>query len=583
MAFKPKQKAKFFIPNVFAIDDEVIASNKDPFWILENQKLFIKTKTGEMVPFVLNTVQTKLHNKIKKDLSDEKMLRYWILKARQLGISTYIEALMYCLERYYENTNSVIIADDVKGSNYLLEMFKLYHEKLESRFRFEEDKSNEKKLSFKNRHSQIIIDTANNLAAGRKFTFRYAHLSEVAFFPDAATLMVGLNQSVPTLPRTIIIGETTANGRGGYFYMEWQKAKKGESDWEPIFFAWFEMEEYRMPVPEGFKLDDHNAVIGDNENDYMEQYGLDLEQMVWRRWIIRNKCNGDVKQFNQEYPADDHKAFISSGHCRFNTTVLERMEKFCQKGKLGYLEEVGKRMFFREDPKGWIEVFEEPKARKLYIGGFDTSEGIEVEGMADEKQKSDYSAGYILGSKDLTVKARIRCRMEPDVFAEEIRRLATWYNKAFIGVERNKDGLGVLKDLKNAGYDNIYYHESFDPDVMTKEKTRKLGWVTDKITRPLMISHGDQLLREGLLRIVDIELLNEMLTFVRYPDGSIKAQSGCFDDLVMSYLIALQMQRFAPSETVEEVKKDLWDYIGSKESDIEERYNSRNLIRKKVV
>jgi len=40
--------------------------------------------------------------------------------------------------------------------------------------------------------------------------------------------------------------------------------------------------------------------------------------------------------------------------------------------------------------------------------------------------------------------AEIRCHLEPDVFAEELKRLGNYYHKDMIGVERNHPGLGVL-------------------------------------------------------------------------------------------------------------------------------------------
>jgi len=104
-------------------------AKRDPFSLIEDGHLTIKTKSGEMKPFILNKAQRKLHNIIKKLWVENKIIRVWILKARQLGASTYTEALIFAITSQLENQNSTIIADDVKGSNYIFEMSKLYLEK----------------------------------------------------------------------------------------------------------------------------------------------------------------------------------------------------------------------------------------------------------------------------------------------------------------------------------------------------------------------------------------------------------------------------------------------------------------------
>lgn len=160
--------------------------------------------------------------------------------------STLIEALIYAFTSQRQNVNSLIIADDIDGANYLFGMSKLFHDELDPDLRHPLKLSNQKKLEFADRYSQILIDTADNTEAGRKYTFQFVHLSEVHYYRNAKILMLGLNQAVPELPMTMIIGETTGNGVGGYFFDQWGKAKKGETDWVPIFLAWFEHDEYRI-------------------------------------------------------------------------------------------------------------------------------------------------------------------------------------------------------------------------------------------------------------------------------------------------------------------------------------------------
>jgi hypothetical protein len=98
--------------------------------------------------------------------------------------------------------------------------------------------------------------------------------------------------------------ESTAHGFGGEFHDRWQQAEAGIGDFEAIFVPWFWSEEYRREVPVGFIPDDEEA-------EYMEQHGLDLDQMVWRRAKIHELK--DPILFRQEYPATAAEAFEFSG------------------------------------------------------------------------------------------------------------------------------------------------------------------------------------------------------------------------------------------------------------------------------
>lgn len=155
------------------------------------------------------------------------------------------------------------------------------------------------------------------------------HNSEVAFWPNAATHFSGVIQAIPDLPGTEIILESTANGVGGEFHSRWQQAERGEGDYIAIFIPWFWQPEYRRQVPDGF-------VLTEEEREYQAAYGLDLEQIAWRR----NKIDDDLKDavlFKQEYPANSAEAFQLSGHDSFIKPDLVLKARKATKQALGPL------------------------------------------------------------------------------------------------------------------------------------------------------------------------------------------------------------------------------------------------------
>ncbi len=93
--------------------------------------------------------------------------------------------------------------------------------------------------------------------------------------------------------------------------------------------------------------------------------------------------------------------------------------------------------------------------------------------------------------------------------------------------------------LRDLNYPRIYYKERIGQqgDPLTSE----MGWKTTRETRPLMIDEFSKWLREERIHIYDSEILGEMMSFVRYPDGQGRAASNAFDDRVMALMITIQM------------------------------------------
>jgi hypothetical protein len=57
--------------------------------------LKLRPKSGPLEPFVFNAAQRKLHEIIERQKATIGRVRVIILKARQLGVSTYIAARLY--------------------------------------------------------------------------------------------------------------------------------------------------------------------------------------------------------------------------------------------------------------------------------------------------------------------------------------------------------------------------------------------------------------------------------------------------------------------------------------------------------
>ena len=183
--------------------------------------------------------------------------------------------------------------------------------------------------------------------------------------------------------------------------------------------------------------------------------------------------------FRQEYPSEPEEAFITSGRPRFNINSLRKYQTLTKKPiRRGYLEEKDGSIMFKDDKNGYISIWKEPKPDTFYCIGADVAEGL-IDG--------DYSCGLV-GDEDFEVVANWYGHIDPDLFGNELIKLAMYYNNAYIGVENNNHGLTTLKAIQHKEYWNIYYQKTYDR--MTEEITQKMGWSTNGKTKPMMIEIG---------------------------------------------------------------------------------------------
>lgn len=265
--------------------------------------LRIKTKSGQLIPFVLNRAQLHIHECLERQKAELGYVRALLLKGRQQGASTYIGGRFYHRTSLNKGVNAFILTHEQDATDNLFKMVDRYHGN--NPLAPQTGAANAKELNFPRLDSGYTVGTAGTKAVGRSKTILLLHGSEAAFWPHAATHFAGVVQAVPSEPGSEVIIESTANGVGGEFHERWQQAEAGIGDYQAIFVPWFWQDEYRRPVPPGFVMDDE-------ETAYAAAHGCDAEQMVWRRAKIAELK--DPLLFKQEYPATAAEAFQTTGH-----------------------------------------------------------------------------------------------------------------------------------------------------------------------------------------------------------------------------------------------------------------------------
>ena len=491
--------------------------------------LKIKTKSGTVVPFRLNDAQRKLYAVAKRQQDAGKPVRLIILKARQLGFSTLTEGLIFHACATRKNVNALIVAHREDATANLFRMSKLFYDELPAPVKPMLRASNAQELVFENPsklrserearpglRSRIRCATAGGRGIGRSDTLQCVHLSEYAFWPDGAdgkaSTLAGILQAVPSLPGTMVVIESTANGFED-FKERWDAAVAGENDFEPVFFAWFENPDYSMPVVPGTEWTPE-------EREMRDAYRLTDEQLQWRRWCIANNCGGSLDMFRQEYPASPGEAFLHSGTGVFdNEQIVLQLERLPGPAGRGEFTD-GE---WTESETGAITLYELPEEGVPYVLGGDTA-----------GEGSDYFTAIVINNVSGRIAAKLRQKYSEPEYVRQIFALGRFYNDALVAIETNFSTYPVMK-LQEMEYPNQYSRER--EDTYTRQMRKSYGFRTDRQSRPRAIANLVEVFSSHPEWFTDRELLEEMLTFCYNEDHRPEALAGKHDDLVMGAAI----------------------------------------------
>jgi|SRR5579863_3339239 len=272
--------------------------------------LKITDKSGNLVPLEFNRAQKHVHNILEAQLHDKGYVRANILKGRQMGLSTYISGRYFHKVLTVGGTQAFILTHMGDATRSLFAMTKRYNNNLPKGLAPKPDKDNENQLLFNTFNSGYRVGTAGSKEIGRSMTNQLMHLSEYAFYENHIEIKRGIEQTVADIAGTEKIKESTANGIANAFYLDWQDAKEGKSDYINIFVPWYWDDTYTK--------DAVGMVLTDEEKDWMLLYandGLTAKHLAWRRTKLMD-FDGDYSQkckgFSQEYPFTDEEAFINS-------------------------------------------------------------------------------------------------------------------------------------------------------------------------------------------------------------------------------------------------------------------------------
>jgi hypothetical protein len=422
-----------------------------------------------------------------------------VLKARQLGITTYVAARFFIQTITRPGTMTVQVAHTQESAEVIFNIVRRFWEKLPDPLRqgaLIHSRSNVRQLVFPRLDSEYRVETADD-NAGRGMTIHNLHCSEVSRWPRGGLeTLASLRAAV--VPDGEIVLESTANGAAGVFYEEWQKA--AEMGYTQHFFPWWYDEFYREDVKKR-KVQPFTP----EEEDLVKRYELSDGQIAWRR--TRWKTLRGMAA--QEYAEDSVSCFLASGECVFDTASVEQGVGMA-----------GNALESRDN--GRLLIWFPPSRGRQYIIGVDAAGG---------GSEGDYACAQVVERGFGLQCAELHGHFPPFELASRIANLGQMYENALIAVERNNHGYGVLAHLKHLQYENVF------------EQSGQEGWLTSAVSRPAMIENLAAVLVAQPNLFHSARLFGEFRTFVRHADGHAAASEGAHDDCVMAIAIAHAVRR----------------------------------------
>jgi hypothetical protein len=288
--------------------------------------LNINTKSGMTKSFEFNRAQIYLHNALEKQREITGKVRAIILKGRQQGCSTYIQARFFHQVISKRGKKAFILTHDKEATNNLFNMAKRFNENMQPGLIPKADTENAKELNFKEFNSGYAIGTAGNKAVGRSQTIQLFHGSEVGYWAFAEEHAKGVMEAISSEPGTEIILESTANGIGNYFHQRWLTATDADNEFQAIFLPWYWQYEYTA--------DDENMKLTEEEDHLMSLYhqnGLTRMHLSWRRIKIigySKDYEAGRESFQSQYPFSANEAFKNPIHNTFiNSKYVDKARK----------------------------------------------------------------------------------------------------------------------------------------------------------------------------------------------------------------------------------------------------------------
>lgn len=232
--------------------------------------------------FSLWPSQELILEKVLELRSKGKQQKLIIIKSRQLGCSTLIEAMVAWRTMFFSNVNALVVSyDRSHTADVLFPIMTFIYDRMpwwlkpmcamrksEEGLHFDNPKP-DLRATEPGLNSRVYVKGANSTTAvGQGIRLSAVHVSEFSDFEERTARGIIDEDMVNALaegPGTFAILESTAKGANTYSHRLWKRcvelAERDRAEWEPLFLPWFFDPTHVRPVRVDFRLDKRDHEI----------------------------------------------------------------------------------------------------------------------------------------------------------------------------------------------------------------------------------------------------------------------------------------------------------------------------------
>ena len=531
-------------------------------------------ETKKPIPLILNEGQRILIGEYERQRLAGVPIRVLLVKARQWGGSTATQCYMYWLQRYwFENWHSCIVALDQTQAVNIRTMYKNLIAKLPAwsdPVTFKRFEGTELIRIMPERGCRVQIGSAQKPDALRSFDFSLVHMSEVGLWKDTQEargddVAMALYSTVPDVPGTMIVMESTAKGVGNYFHRQYLAAldnkKSGTIGIRPVFVAWYVDIRYTRRYLDRYPSTEKFVETWTDYNWWQWEQGATLDGIYWYNHFKKAHHWTDF-QMKSEYPTTAEEAFQTKSGRYFTDDLLSWLHRNIRNPKfVGDIRgdaTVGEKIMenvklypmdaLTEVLKIWIYPTDNAPSGKKVKNRFLVTVDVGGRGhRADWSVISVFDRISMAGEYGALERAALwRGHVDPDLLAYKAAQIAHYYDDALLVIESNTyetknrksddaavsegDHTYTVLDTLAGIYENLYRRRT-TPDNTRDKETRHIGWHMNKQTKYLAYDDYTVRIREGDYMEYSQDAADEAMWLMNAPGGRIEAMEGTHDDI----------------------------------------------------
>lgn len=474
-------------------------------------------------------------------------------KSRQVGASV-ISGLYALWRANFNIAQDVLIISKTRiDAQDFKEKAVVTYERLPSFLKTKPTRDGQNMTTLKLVNKSRIVVRAQSPDAGRGMTPALIILDEAAFMPHADEIWASVYPSLSVSKGQCII-VSTSNGVGNFYHRMWLDAESGENDFWPIYIPWWKFPGRDNPWLEKIENKDQEWLEEQLGNEKVEKIRQDalkdglaeekLEKTLWQRevdafiqsveerqltykgpkenkpWLKQQLDQLKTRKFNQEIMA----RFLGSGNTVISTATLERLDAKVKEPL--YFNEMGGGDYM----KG-VAIFEKPRDGLNYSMFVDVASGSGY----------DFNTFQLFRDDNLDQVAEYKLQIDTKSFAADIKKVARYYNNAYIVVETNQ-GLSVFNELFL--HDTDPYHNMF---YEFKGKAYR-GLHTTPTNKKLMLDEFMHNIESDVFGIYGSRTVEELKVYI-WHNGKPEASKGYNDDLVLPLMFLSYLLKYGNQHT----------------------------------